>query len=136
MTFKVRICRGGFQLNLQGWKTNMMPKIRILVVCGSGIATTNMIVGRLKELCRQSKLLADLHGTSAASFPMEVKMKRPQAVITASYYMDASTRELLGNILIYDGTPFLTGIGEKELFQKIIEDLKKQGYLDSPPLSP
>jgi galactitol-specific phosphotransferase system IIB component len=105
----------------------MMSKIRILVVCGSGIATTNMIAGRFRELCRQSKVSADVHGTSAASFPLEVRMKRPNAVITASYYLDAQTRGLLGSTPMYDGTPFLTGIGEKELFQRIMDDLKNQG---------
>jgi galactitol-specific phosphotransferase system IIB component len=115
---------------------DMTAKIRVLVVCGSGIATTNMIIGRLKELCRQLKLFIDFHGTSASSFPLEVRMKRPEAVITASYYIDTQTKELLGNTPIYDGTPFLTGIGEKELFQKIIDDFKRRGYLNNSPLSP
>jgi galactitol-specific phosphotransferase system IIB component len=104
----------------------MNHKLVVLVVCGSGIATANMIAGRFKELYRASKITVpvEIYTTRAHSFILEFRLKRPNIVIAAAFVTDKKTMEEVGNTPIYEGMAFLTGIGEKDLFDRIIRELQ------------
>ncbi len=92
-----------------------MPK-RILVVCGTAIATSTHVASRIKDICRE-------HGISA-----EIIQARVQEVSAYESSVDliVSTTQLPRSLTVpnLSGIPFLTGIGEAEVESKIVSLLK------------
>lgn len=92
-------------------------KKRIVVACGTGMATSTMMAEKVRQLleehhidfsisqCQLSEL--DAHKNSADLFVTAMKVSQDYGVP------------------VVVGTPFLVGIGEDAVKEKILESLKK-----------
>ncbi len=92
-----------------------MPK-RILVVCGTAIATSTHVATRIKDICRQNGISADI---------IQARVQEVSAY-ESSVDLIVSTTQLPRSLTVpnLSGIPFLTGIGEAEVESKIVSLLK------------
>lgn len=92
---------------------------KIVVACGTAIATSTHVSLKLKELLEERGLDARMSQCRVSEVPSVVT--GAQAVVATSqvpYDLD---------IPVVDGIPFLTGIGIKEVIDKLEEILKNAG---------
>jgi PTS system galactitol-specific IIB component len=88
---------------------------RVLVVCGTAIATSTHVAHRIREICRR-------HGIDA-----EIIQARIQEVPAYAHSVDlivATTQVAFSvDVPVESGIPFLTGTGEERLVERILQVL-------------
>lgn len=95
----------------------MSKKLKILVACGSGIATSTVIANRVKDIC------------SNAGYDVEVSQTKVVEVENKAYDYDL----IVASTQIPDTvkTPhiraiaYLTGVGKEKVDQEIIQKVKE-----------
>ncbi|MHC5230084.1 PTS sugar transporter subunit IIB [Enterococcus sp. LJL99] len=93
-----------------------MKKITVLVACGAGIATSTVVMKKIEDLFKDNKLDANFYQikiSEAASKQDGADMLISTTVLPTNYKIPAIT-----------AMPFLTGIGEEQLKEKIVEVAK------------
>lgn len=91
-----------------------MPIKRIIVACGSGVATSNVAAEKLKDLLRERGLNLEVRAVDIKSLESEAKVADLLVSITPYAARD---REL--PIPVLNGIPLLTGVGVKGLIDQI-----------------
>jgi PTS system galactitol-specific IIB component len=94
-----------------------MPKIKILVVCGSGVATSMHAAYKLREYFKEEKIPVIIDGAGNNELAGRIKS---YDIVVSNAQVTVNT-----NKPVFNAVPLLTGIGEKELVQKIIEAAKQ-----------
>ncbi len=89
-----------------------MKKINVLVACGAGIATSTIIMKKIEDLFKENKIEANLMQIKIS----EAASKQENADILISTTMLPTTYR----IPAITAVPFLTGIGEDKLKEKIL----------------
>jgi galactitol PTS system EIIB component len=91
---------------------------RVLVVCGTAIATSTHVAHRVREICRQ-------HGID-----VDIIQARVQEVPAYAHSVDliiATTQVAYRvDVPVESGIPFLTGTGEERLTERIIQVLGRE----------
>lgn len=93
----------------------MTRKKRILVVCGTAIATSTVVAIKLEEMLKK-------HGIEA-----EIRRAMTTEARTASREADlivATTQVVDVSVPVISGIPFITGIGLDKLEKEIVEKLQ------------
>lgn len=96
----------------------MMPdKKRILIVCGTGVATSTVVAKKVAEACKGAGIPVSITQCKAAEVPMYTSQGVDLIV---------STTVLARNVgvPVVGGLPYLTGAGAEETTRQIIEKLK------------
>lgn len=94
-----------------------MTKKRILVVCGTAIATSTVVAIKLEEMLKK-------HGIQA-----EIRRAMTTEARTASREADlivATTQVVDVSVPVISGIPFITGIGIDKLEKEIVEKLQEK----------
>jgi len=94
-----------------------MYKVKILVVCGSGVATSMHVAYKLKQYLEKEKLDVRIDGAGNN----ELESRAPQYDIILSNTMVTYKTAMP----VFNAIPLLTGIGEKELVVKVIEKIRE-----------
>jgi len=97
-----------------------MPIKRIIVACGSGVATSNVAAEKLRNLLRDRGLHVDIRAVDIKSLESEAKIADLLVTITPGSQRD---QEL--GIPVLNGIPLLTGVGAGKLADQIVEMAKK-----------
>jgi PTS system galactitol-specific IIB component len=94
-----------------------MYKPKILVVCGSGVATSMHAAYKLREYLDEQKISVIIDGAG----------NNELAGRASSYDIIISNTMVTAKIdkPVFSAIPLLTGIGEKELVAQLIEAIKK-----------
>jgi PTS system galactitol-specific IIB component len=94
-----------------------MYKVKILVVCGSGVATSMHAAFKLREYLDDRKISAIIDG--AGNNELEGR--------AGSYDIIISNTMVTAKIdkPVFSAIPLLTGIGESELVAQVVEAIKK-----------
>lgn len=93
-------------------------KKRIYTVCGSGVATSVMCAGKIKDYCREQGIDAEV---TAISFG-----QLSGGNVDADLIVSVNSKvEQSGNIPVISGITLLTGVGQAQTLQQIGEILKK-----------
>lgn len=89
-----------------------MAKVKILVVCGSGVACAMNVAHKLREYFKKEKLPAIIDGAGNNELAGRI----------GSYDMVLSNAQVTVKTdkPVFNAIPLLTGIGEKELVEKVI----------------
>lgn len=93
----------------------MIP-VRILVVCGSGVATSMHVSYKMKEYFQKEKLPVSIDG--AGINELEGRMHSYDIIVTNAAFHQKTNKP------VFSAIPLLTGIGEKELMEKIIKEIR------------
>jgi PTS system galactitol-specific IIB component len=94
-----------------------MPKIKILVVCGSGVATSMHAAYKLREYFKKERIPVIIDG--AGNNELAGRIKNYDIVVSNAQVTVNTDKP------VFNAVPLLTGIGEKELVQKIIDAAKQ-----------
>jgi PTS system galactitol-specific IIB component len=92
-----------------------MAKKKVLVACGTGIATSTVVTIKIQEALKVNNIDAEVVQCKVSELPM--KSKGADLIVTTTEYSNNS-------IPVVRGLSFLTGIGMEKDIQKIIEVLK------------
>lgn len=96
-----------------------MPVKRIIVACGSGVATSNVAAEKLRNLLGERGIHADVRAVDIKSLEAEAKVADLLVSITPYAIRD---KEL--PIPSLNGIPLLTGVGVSKLVDQIVDTLK------------
>ena len=96
-----------------------MP-IKVIVACGSGVATSTVVEQRLKDIVEDNNLDVILTKTSMSS--LEGMLSEADIVVVTSRYSNDNTL-----VPIISATALLTGIGEEVFIEKFINTVKELG---------
>ena len=94
-----------------------MYKVKILVVCGSGVATSMHAAYKLREHLENQKIYVTIDGAG----------NNELAGRAGSYDIIISNTMVTGDFgkPVFSAIPLLTGMGEKELVDQVVEEIKK-----------
>lgn len=91
---------------------------KILVACGSGVATSQTVASKLESMLEDAGVQATVEAVDMRSLETTIK--------TADIYVSI-TPNVSAPITIptFNGIAFLTGIGIKQEFEKIVQEINK-----------
>lgn len=92
-----------------------MNKKRILVACGTGIATSTVVTMRIKETLQEKKIDAEVEQCKVSELPSKIN-SADLVVTTTSFTSD--------KIPVIRALSFLTGVNVEEDLKKIVEILQ------------
>ncbi len=91
--------------------------VKIVVACGSGIATSTVVEQKLKDIVSDNNLDVNFTKTSISSLEGMID-DFDLAVVTSKFNIENSKTEVLS------ATSLLTGIGEDEFVEKFVNKVK------------
>lgn len=95
-----------------------LGKKRILVVCGTGVATSTVVVNKVAETCKKAGLQVEVLQGKAAEIPMFLS-QGIDLIVSTTVLAKADIP-----VPVISGLPFLTGVGAAEVSKKIVDTLK------------
>ena len=88
---------------------------RILVCCGTGIATSTMAATKLREMLKQRGITVHTTTCKSTEVAGKIQSSRPDAIVSTTKLTTA------GDIKVFSGIPLLTGVGASQLIDSIVE---------------
>jgi len=96
-----------------------MTQRRVLVCCGTGIATSVQVSHKLQRMLKERGVSATMSECRAIDLQIRAEAVKPQVIVSTTHV------KLPGkDIPIYSGVPFLTGIGADALADQIADQLR------------
>ncbi|MBE9388923.1 PTS sugar transporter subunit IIB [Vagococcus salmoninarum] len=86
---------------------------KIIVACGSGVATSQTVASKLERLLKEKNINCKIEAVDIKSLKHHVKG-------ADGYVSIVKSKEDFG-IPVFNGIAFLTGMGQEEELQKIID---------------
>ncbi|MBE9387769.1 PTS sugar transporter subunit IIB [Vagococcus salmoninarum] len=95
---------------------------KLIVACGSGVATSTMIAEKVKTLFEKDQIKCEVEAVDYKSILSELKGA------DIYLYIAQPDQEVLQeaknlNILVLPGVPFLTGMGVTEVYERIVAEV-------------
>jgi len=97
------------------WRGSTMRKKRVLVVCGTGIATSTVVTEKIAAALREHGIAADLIQCKVTEVPSYLE---GTDLIVATTVVTGTQ-----GVPVIPAVSLLTGIGERDVIKKIIEAL-------------
>lgn len=94
-----------------------MKRVKILVVCGSGVATSMHVAYNLKQYLENANLNVIIDGAGNNELPFKY---HNYDIIVSNTQVTIDTDKP-----VFNSVPLLTGIGKEALVEKIIEAVKE-----------
>ena len=94
----------------------MAKTLRIIVACGSGVATSNVAAEKLKDSLRDRGIHCEVRAVDMKSLESEARIA--DVLVSITPY---ATRDQSLGIPVLNGIPLLTGIGVSTLVDQIAE---------------
>ncbi|RLG48116.1 MAG: PTS lactose transporter subunit IIB [Thermoproteota archaeon] len=92
-------------------------EVRILVACGTAIATATLVATKIEERFRKMNIPVSVARCKAFEVAGKVEVFKPDVIVANT---PVSERDAKG-IPIINGFPFITGIGEDEAVEQILK---------------
>ncbi|CUH94836.1 hypothetical protein P22_0902 [Propionispora sp. 2/2-37] len=97
-----------------------MIKKKALVACGCGVASSTIVAKKIEDYCAERDIKVEWRICKAAEIPSLADMMKPDVIVSITAVPD------LGNgIPVFDGKPFLTGIGVDKRLAEIYQVMQK-----------
>jgi PTS system galactitol-specific IIB component len=97
-----------------------MSKKRVLVACGTSIATATHAANALMDLAKENGIQVDVSQCKAAEIRYKMETFPPDLIIAMTPVPDN-----LG-VPVFSGVPFLSGVGLPELKEQVLEALRAE----------
>lgn len=97
----------------------LMVNKKVLVCCGTGIATSVQVANKLQRMLRDRGITATMKECKTANVPAQMTTFQPDAIVVTTAITPPDEE-----IKVYRGTPLLTGVDAEELADQIASDLK------------
>ncbi|WP_069804656.1 PTS sugar transporter subunit IIB [Thermogemmatispora onikobensis] len=95
-----------------------MSDLRILVSCGTGIATSTLAADKLKRLLKSRGLSVTTASCKAAEVAGKVSTFRPHAIVSTTQVA------VKVPVKVFNGLPLISGVGADQLADEIAAYLK------------
>jgi len=92
---------------------------RVLVACGTSIATATVVAEKVKEIAKEAGISVRVAQCKAAEVRGRIETFNPHVIVATT-----PVPKDLG-IPVFNGVPFLSGVGMDELKAQILEALGK-----------
>lgn len=92
---------------------------RVLIACGTAIATATHVRVKVEELLKRNGIKADVTQCRVTEVPYFLKTKKHDLILTTSFVPD------IKDIPVLNAVPLLTGVGKEKLENEIVDILKK-----------
>jgi PTS system galactitol-specific IIB component len=92
---------------------------RVLIACGTAIATATVVAEKVKEIAKEAGVPVNVAQCKAAEVRGRISTFSPHVIVATT-----PVPKDLG-IPVFNGVPFLSGVGMDELKAQIVEALKK-----------
>jgi PTS system galactitol-specific IIB component len=96
----------------------MPGKIRVLVACGTSIATATVAANKVREIAEQAGLNVDVAQCRALEIRGKIQTYGPHVIVA----MTPVPKDL--GVPVFNGIPFLSGVGMEKLKQDILAALQ------------
>lgn len=93
---------------------------KIVVACGTGIATSTVVADKISEACKKEGINVDITQckvTELRSYADEADLIVSTTIVKDKY-----------DVPVVNGLSLITGVEEEKTLKKIIDELKKNGY--------
>jgi len=97
-----------------------MEKVKILCVCGTGIATSTVVHSAIEKICKKHNIPFDIVQAKTLEVSSKLSSFRPNLIVSTTHISAK-----IGDIPMISGLPFLTGVGLAKIEQEIIDVLTK-----------
>lgn len=97
----------------------MAGEKRVLVACGTSIATATLVASKVKDIASEAGVPVNIMQCKAAEVRGRISTFNPHFIVATT-----PVPKDLG-IPVFNGVAFLSGIGMEELKSRIIEELRK-----------
>ena len=94
-----------------------MVNKKVLVCCGTGIATSVQVANKLQRMLRDRGVTATMKECKTANVSAQMTTFQPDAIVVTTAITPPDEE-------VYRGMPLLTGVGAEELADQIASDLK------------
>ncbi len=94
-----------------------MVPVKILVICGSGVATSMHVAYKMREYFQKEKLPVTVDG--AGINELAGRMHAYDIIVSNAAVHQKTDKP------VFSAIPLLTGIGEKELMEKLIAKIRE-----------
>lgn len=85
---------------------------RVIVACGSGVATSQTVASKVADLCEQRGIRAEIEAVDIKSLDMYIKNCDLYISITPGASLDY-------DVPVISGIPFLTGVGMEQAMDEV-----------------
>lgn len=92
-----------------------MP-VKVVVACGSGVATSQTVASKVNRMLKEEKIDAEVEAVDLKSVDRHLK--------DAAAYITIIRDKKEYGVPVIDGIAFLTGVGQKQQFDKLVEAIK------------
>jgi PTS system galactitol-specific IIB component len=90
---------------------------KIIVACGSGVATSQTVASKINRLLKEKKINSTVEAVDIKSLDNFIK--------GADVYVSIVRTNKKFNIPVINGIAFLTGMGQEKEFEKLVDAIKK-----------
>jgi PTS system galactitol-specific IIB component len=97
----------------------MNDEKRVLVACGTSIATATVVAEKIKEFAKEAGLTVKVVQCKAAEVRGRISTFNPHVIVATTMV----PKDL--GIPVFNGVPFLSGVGMDELKAQIVEALQQ-----------
>lgn len=94
----------------------MNAKKTVVIICGTGIATSTVVAVKMEELCKRNRIPVQV--VQGKAVEAQSLSERADLVVTTTPKLKLTT-----SVPILNGIPFLNGIGEEALEAAILKAL-------------
>ncbi|AGB19530.1 PTS sugar transporter subunit IIB [Thermoanaerobacterium thermosaccharolyticum] len=94
---------------------------KVLVCCGSSMITSSVAINKLKEVFKKENIDVTFGQCKFSEVPSMAKTFKPDVIVPTGPLDEKAA----GGVPIVRGTSFITGVGEKETVEQILNILKK-----------
>jgi PTS system galactitol-specific IIB component len=92
-------------------------KKTVVIICGTGIATSTVVATKVEELCKRNKIPVQV--VQGKAVEAQSLSERADLVVTTTPKL-----KLTATVPILNGIPFLNGVGEEALEEAILKVLR------------
>ncbi len=96
-----------------------MGKVKIMCVCGTGIATSTVVNNGVSNICKKNDFAYDIMQCKTLEVKSKLNSFRPDLIVSTTP-ISAET-----NVPIINGIAFLSGVGLDNIEQQIVSALKQ-----------
>lgn len=95
----------------------ILKMAKIIVACGSGVATSQTVASKLNRMLKERKINSTVEAVDIKSLDHHIK--------DADVYVSIVKTNKDYHIPVINGVAFLTGIGMEKEFDKLVDAIKK-----------
>jgi len=100
---------------------------KVLVACGTAIATATVVANKIKELCKANGIKVNLTQCKSFEVKPKVNFQKYDLVVSTTKVSGEKIEDgkrIINNVPILNGIPYLSGVNKEKLDQEIINSLK------------